>query len=82
MDEALRVLRDSFQQHDYTYWWYTLKYDPTWDKLRDHPQFKAIVAEVSAHVAREQEKLAEMRRKGQVPYRGSAESVTTAQLRR
>jgi DNA-binding winged helix-turn-helix (wHTH) protein/tetratricopeptide (TPR) repeat protein len=73
-DEALQVLQESFRRQDYMLWWYTLQYDPTWDKLRGHPRFREIAAEVKLHVDSERSKLAAMRARGEVPRRDTAEA--------
>ncbi|MEP7312662.1 MAG: winged helix-turn-helix domain-containing protein [Pseudomonadota bacterium] len=71
-DAALATLADSFQQLDYTLWWYTLQYDPTWNELRADRRFVAIVTSVRAHIAGQKAQLAQLRRDGIVPDRRPA----------
>jgi TolB-like protein/DNA-binding winged helix-turn-helix (wHTH) protein len=70
-DAALAQLAESFKQNDYTQWWYTLQYDPTWKAQRNDPRFVAIATAVRAHVAEQSRLLAEQRTAGQVPDRRS-----------
>ena len=67
---ALRTLADSFAANDYLQWWYTLEHDPLWRPLHDDPTFKAVAAQVRAHVAVEQASLQELRRSGRIAGRG------------
>ncbi len=76
-DAALRELADSFEQKDYTLWWYTLQFDPTWNALRSDPRFVKIADDVRAHVAAEAQLLAKQRLEGSVPDR-RASGVTAA----
>lgn len=66
-DEALKLLAESFQQGDYTHWWYALKYDPVWDPVRADPRFVAIASRVRAHVDGEMRALARLRAEDAVP---------------
>jgi len=67
---ALRTLGDSFVANDYFQWWYTLEHDPLWQPLHDDPTFKAVAAQVRAHVAAEQASLQDLRRSGRIVDRG------------
>jgi DNA-binding winged helix-turn-helix (wHTH) protein/tetratricopeptide (TPR) repeat protein len=73
-EAALSLLKESFRQNDYTMWWYTLKYDKTWEKLRTDPAFVAVQTEVLAHIASERAHLAELKRAGEVPDRDAGAS--------
>lgn len=68
-EAALAELAGSFRQNDYTQWWYTLQFDPAWDRLRSDPRFLAIAAAVREHVAVEHRRLEQMRRDGQLDDR-------------
>lgn len=68
-EAALAGLAESFRQKDYTQWWYTLQFDPAWDRLRNDPRFLAIAAAVREHVTAEHRRLVQMRRDGQVGER-------------
>jgi TolB-like protein/DNA-binding winged helix-turn-helix (wHTH) protein len=76
-DAALKFLAESFQQHDYTQWWYTIRLDPTWDGLRDDPRFINIVEAVHAHIVAESAQLEELRRErpGTPPATAAARST-------
>ena len=56
-DAALDILAQSFREKDYTQWWYTVRLDPTWDRLRDDSRFVAIVEAVRAHIGVESAQL-------------------------
>jgi TolB-like protein/DNA-binding winged helix-turn-helix (wHTH) protein len=71
---AMRVLGDSFAADDYLQWWYTLEHDPLWQPLHDDPTFKAVAAQVRAHVAAEQASLQELRRSGRIARRGEKDT--------
>lgn len=64
--EALELLAESFRERDYTMWWYTLQFDPTWERFHGDPRFTALVREVRAHVAAHSERLAGLRALGQL----------------
>jgi TolB-like protein/DNA-binding winged helix-turn-helix (wHTH) protein/Flp pilus assembly protein TadD len=72
---ALRTLGDSFAANDYLQWWYTLEHDPLWQPLHDDPTFKAVAAQVRAHVAVEQASLQELRRSERIASRGKKDPV-------
>jgi TolB-like protein/DNA-binding winged helix-turn-helix (wHTH) protein len=74
-DEALSLLVESFRQSDYTFWWYTLQRDPTWDLLRRDPRFVNLAASVRSHADRESGLLAQMRSTGAVPNRDASDSA-------
>lgn len=71
---ALRTLGDSFAAEDYLQWWYTLEHDPLWQPLHDDPTFKAVAAQVRAHVAAEQASLRELRQSGRIASRGEQDA--------
>jgi tetratricopeptide (TPR) repeat protein len=68
-DEALAVLAQSFAQFDYTFWWYTLERDPTWDPVRRDPRFLDIDRTVRAFVDEQRRALEQLRASGTVPRR-------------
>ena len=76
-DEALGLLAESFRQSDYTFWWYTLQFDPTWELLRRDPRFVTLAAAVRTHADHESELLAQMRSEGQVPDRSAMDRAQT-----
>jgi TolB-like protein/DNA-binding winged helix-turn-helix (wHTH) protein/Tfp pilus assembly protein PilF len=74
-DAALELLAESFRQNDYTHWWYTLEYDPTWNDLRTDSRFVKIAALVRTHVADQARQMAQQRSEGLVLDRRSAGAV-------
>jgi DNA-binding winged helix-turn-helix (wHTH) protein len=72
---ALGLLKESFEQNDYTQWWYTLRLDPVWMPLHEDARFIEIVDLVRAHVEEQKSRLAELRRVGRVPDRAAPDPV-------
>jgi hypothetical protein len=68
-EEALSLLAESFRKLDYTAWWYTLRIDPAWDRLRGDPRFVKIATDVRAYIALQERELHRLRRLGQLPDR-------------
>ncbi|MEE9141995.1 MAG: tetratricopeptide repeat protein [Gammaproteobacteria bacterium] len=55
--EAVEILRRYVNSGDIGQWWYWYKIDPSYDSIRDKPEFQAIVAEVEQRVAEMRENL-------------------------
>ncbi len=66
-DAALEELDRSFREKDRTLWWYTLRFDPTWDAIRQDPRFLQIAEHVQAEVRAQGVRLAQLRAQGVVP---------------
>jgi hypothetical protein len=68
-ERTLEELKNSLRIGHYSYWWYYAELDPLYENLRSDPRFKALVAQVKEHRARQRALLEEMRRRGEVPKR-------------
>jgi hypothetical protein len=71
-DLALDALDASFRAHDYLQWWYTLRLDPEWTRLRTHPRFVAIAARVKQHIDEQAAAIEVLRGQGALPRRSGA----------
>lgn len=69
VDAALAELKRSFDESDHMYWWYTLRWDPTWDALRGDPRFALLLESERNTAAVQLAKLQQMRERGLVPTR-------------
>jgi TolB-like protein/DNA-binding winged helix-turn-helix (wHTH) protein len=76
-DAALKLLDQSFQENDYTQWWYTLRLDPTWDGLRNDPRFIAIIDAVRTHIGMEAAQLDKLQHDS-APAPATATATATA----
>lgn len=68
-DAALEELQRSFEAKDHTFWWYTLRWDPTWEALRGDSRFARIAEAERAAARAEQEQIARLRAEGRIPAR-------------
>jgi TolB-like protein/DNA-binding winged helix-turn-helix (wHTH) protein len=68
---ALETLDASFRAHDYLQWWYTLRLDPEWSALREHPRFVAVVSRVQQHMEEQARKVEALRAQGALPRRAA-----------
>jgi tetratricopeptide (TPR) repeat protein len=68
-DAALAELAESFRSGFYTYWWYTINYDPLWLPLHGDTRFNAIAADVRRYVDAQRSELEALRQHGDVPRR-------------
>jgi hypothetical protein len=66
---ALETLDASFRARDYLQWWYTLRLDPAWVPLREHPRFAAIVARVQQDIDAQAAKVEVLRGQSALPRR-------------
>jgi hypothetical protein len=75
-DEALEDLAASFLvDHDHVEWWYTLERDPTWDGLRDAPEFRALAREARYFATRERAAVEALRASGEIPRRPALNGI-------
>jgi hypothetical protein len=77
-DAALALLDRSFMEKDYTLWWYTLQFDPTWDALRGDARFATTAESVRAWAGTQHRQMLQMRADGRIPDR----AVETARAAR
>jgi hypothetical protein len=49
-----------------SFWWYSLKLDPTLESLHDEPEFQAMIAEIEADMAEQLARVREMQRNGEL----------------
>lgn len=69
LSAAFAELKRSFEDSDHTFWWYTLRWDPTWDALRGDPRFAQLLESESRRAASQLAKLRQFRESGLVPSR-------------
>ena len=68
-DEALTMLERNVTQLNMSGLQLRLADDPAFEHLRSQPRYRAVVAQVDAHIAAQRRELDQMRAKGLVPHR-------------
>ena len=64
--QALSALRQAIDAGWRSFWGYSLEHDLSLESLHDEPEFQAMVAEIKADMAVQQERLREKERNGEV----------------
>jgi TolB-like protein/DNA-binding winged helix-turn-helix (wHTH) protein/Tfp pilus assembly protein PilF len=64
--KALAALRQAIDEGWRSFWWYSLRLDPTLETLHDEPEFQAMVAEIEADMAAQLARVREMEKNGEL----------------
>ncbi len=64
--QALSALRQAIDAGWRSHWWYALEHDLSLASLHDEPEFQAMVGELEADMAAQQERLREKQRNGEL----------------
>ncbi len=70
-DAALDQLQDLVRSGRRVGWWIWLERDPTFESLRTSPRFQAVAADMHSWLQIQQQLLAQMRSRGEVPPRSA-----------
>jgi DNA-binding winged helix-turn-helix (wHTH) protein/TolB-like protein len=77
-DRALAELDASQKLNQWEKWWYTGEMDPVFARLRAAPRFQVLTENARRQRATQRARVDEMRRRGEIPLRGSRAAATPA----
>jgi TolB-like protein/Tfp pilus assembly protein PilF len=64
--KALSALRQAIDEGWRNFWWYDLKHDLNLESLHDEPEYRAMIAEIEADMARQLARVREMEKNGEL----------------